>query len=322
MNSRTLYMVGFVASVLAFTQGCMIVPIPTPEHNFSEWSPAENPQDFYSRKNLSKSSTNSIIAGRTTKAEVILHLGEPDLVSEDGRRMVYRWTKVRGYMVIMVPGGGATPAIPKNYYLVIDFNEQDLAVNREIKSAGWFREYSAENLLTSAAEPRTDLRQYQTVRLALTDAAGSSHSPECLAAFKSQLMSKLESLGFLLVETNHQMVLELAIKSLNLDGRYGKAELKYVAWFKKTAGQSLAEVHGRELYKPLLGFFKDHDAALTRLITQAVNKIGQFIQNHAEPQEGGKPSVIGSGAEKDFPVPPRARSKTTRSDGASEPSGR
>jgi len=76
----------------------------------------------------------TIIPGQTTKEDVFLALGEPDEVSPDGSRLVYRWTKVKAIVIIAMPGGGGGAEIPKKYQLIITFDGRGVVVHREFQS--------------------------------------------------------------------------------------------------------------------------------------------------------------------------------------------
>ena len=76
----------------AICAGCIIIP--TDYHALD------------SRTNVREETTTTIIPGQTTKVDIFLALGEPDEVSPDGSRLVYRWTKVKVIVAVAGPGGG------------------------------------------------------------------------------------------------------------------------------------------------------------------------------------------------------------------------
>lgn len=103
--------------------GCIIIP--TDYHTFS------------SRTNIREETTTTITPGYTTKKDVFLALGEPDEVSTDGDRLVYRWAKVKVIWAVGSPyGGGGGGEISKEYNLMITFDGRGVVAHREFQS-GW-----------------------------------------------------------------------------------------------------------------------------------------------------------------------------------------
>ena len=96
-----------------------MIPIPMDRHTLD------------SRTNVREETTTTIIPGQTTKEDVFLALGEPDEVSPDGSRLVYRWTKVKLVLIIVGPGGGASIPITKGYKLIITLDERGVVLHRE-----------------------------------------------------------------------------------------------------------------------------------------------------------------------------------------------
>lgn len=82
---------------LAAQTGCLIWPFPTG-------------QLLSGRGRVRPVDTAPLVVGRATRDDVLLRLGEPDRVQEGGRVLVYRWTEVRGYLVL--GGYGSAVAIP------------------------------------------------------------------------------------------------------------------------------------------------------------------------------------------------------------------
>jgi len=101
----------------AICAGCIIIPT---DYHTSD-----------SRTNIREETTTTINPGHTTKEDVFLAFGEPDEVSPDGRRLIYRWIKVKAIWGTYGGGGGD---IKKEYNLVITFNERGVVVHREFQS--------------------------------------------------------------------------------------------------------------------------------------------------------------------------------------------
>lgn len=75
-----------------------------------------------------------IVPGHTTKAEVLLTLGEPDEVSSDERRLIYGWSKVKVFAIGPPTGGGA---MGKQYRLILFFDDRGVVLRQELER-GWF----------------------------------------------------------------------------------------------------------------------------------------------------------------------------------------
>ena len=96
------------------------------------------PTDYYhsdSRRNVRDETTTAIIPGQTTKEDLFLALGEPDEVSPDGSRLVYRWVKVKAIWAAGSHyGGGGGGEIPKEYQHIITFDGCGVVAHRESQS--------------------------------------------------------------------------------------------------------------------------------------------------------------------------------------------
>lgn len=71
--------------------------------------------------------------GQTNREEVLLTLGEPDEASSDGRRFVYRWSKLKFLAVIPVGYIGGSVSAKKQYQLIITFDNQGVVSGCELK---------------------------------------------------------------------------------------------------------------------------------------------------------------------------------------------
>ncbi len=84
------------------------------------------PTNYYtsdSRKNVTETTAELIVTGKTTKEDVLLSLGEPDEVSHDENTFTYSWTKVKAIWAVGgTHGGAAGGTIGRHYNLVIDFD--------------------------------------------------------------------------------------------------------------------------------------------------------------------------------------------------------
>lgn len=107
--------------VLGLT-GCIIIPV-----------------DYYDagvRRNVSEKTAAKLEAGKTTKREVFLLLGEPDYASDDGQRIGYAWTKVKALIIVASYGGGGSAEVQRSYILEASFINDVLRDTRIIKEWG------------------------------------------------------------------------------------------------------------------------------------------------------------------------------------------
>jgi outer membrane protein assembly factor BamE (lipoprotein component of BamABCDE complex) len=84
------------------------------------------------RENRAEAIIPSIISGQTTKAEVLLTLGEPD--QDLGNQFVYHWQKLK--FLLLVPGGyhagGFT--VHKECKLIVTFDERGVVSKQKLES--------------------------------------------------------------------------------------------------------------------------------------------------------------------------------------------
>ena len=116
----------FAGVALAFLQGCVAVPIPTP--------PKEKP--------FNEGQIGFIETNKTTKEDVIARLGSPSVVRKDGAIFLYRanartavihW----GYLILTGPeGDSGSEDIWKSFYLLVEFNPDDTVKAAETLSRG------------------------------------------------------------------------------------------------------------------------------------------------------------------------------------------
>jgi hypothetical protein len=98
-----------LAVLIGMAAGCIILP--TPEMDSGE-----------TRANISQQTPAQFVPGETTRAEVILVLGEPDAITPDERKLVYRREQI---IAIWFAGGGYTAdagSIESDRYLVAEFD--------------------------------------------------------------------------------------------------------------------------------------------------------------------------------------------------------
>jgi hypothetical protein len=123
--------------LLVCTSGCLILP--TPEFNSGK-----------ARANITKKTPARFELGKTTRAEVVLGLGEPDAVSPDESKLAYRSEKICGLWFVGGQGGGASGAFTKDRYLVAEFDARGVLLKLE-RSATWAGSSAAPTVLSQAA---------------------------------------------------------------------------------------------------------------------------------------------------------------------------
>jgi len=106
--------------------GCLMVPIPTPEHQ---------KDDLPGRTNVSKESIESLKPGITTRLEVLQRLGSPDGVFDNDRTFVYLWSKSAGYFLwavfSQVQAAGGLETVGAGHALIIRFDDAGALVSHE-----------------------------------------------------------------------------------------------------------------------------------------------------------------------------------------------
>jgi hypothetical protein len=102
-----------------FLPGCIIIP--TPQHYVG------------GRFDIDYATISSLSCGTTGKEDVLLKLGEPDLVVKDERVLGYRWQKAQAYFFVGGPGGGGGRPIMTTYLLLLEFDEKNVLLRAELK---------------------------------------------------------------------------------------------------------------------------------------------------------------------------------------------
>ncbi len=106
--------------------GCIIIP--TPSHGGVGV--------------ITKDTVESFEPGKTTRADVLLRLGDPAKRLEEDRIFVYQWERIHGYVISMFPQPNTY--IPRPHYLGLEFTP-DGRVKR-VKALGpsfaFFDQYS------------------------------------------------------------------------------------------------------------------------------------------------------------------------------------
>ncbi len=85
-----------------------------------------------SRHNVTADTAAALQPGVTTKEDVLLQLGEPDVASSDERQLGYRWTMVRAIWFVGGYGGGAGGTVTKSSLLQLSFDEHDVLTSLQV----------------------------------------------------------------------------------------------------------------------------------------------------------------------------------------------
>ena len=109
------------ALLIVFTSACMVIP--TPEHRIAGRVPCDEEK------------TTFIMKETTSKEEVLLKLGEPDLVLNRERIFVYRWEMVAAYFFVGGYGAGAMGPIQRPHFLIIEFNDKNIISRHEVRAS-------------------------------------------------------------------------------------------------------------------------------------------------------------------------------------------
>jgi hypothetical protein len=112
----------FVALILAlFSSACVVIP--TPEHRDHGRVPCDD------------ETTAFMVNDTTGKEEVLLKLGEPDLVLNHERIFVYRWEMVAAYFFVGGYGAGTGGPIQRPHFLIIEFDDNNLVASHEVRES-------------------------------------------------------------------------------------------------------------------------------------------------------------------------------------------
>lgn len=114
--------------------GCCLLPVPTTEDK------------VLAGKQVKDEQLSFLAPGVTTRQEVIERLGNPAVIWEDARVLVYRWEMRQGILFWAVgayySGALGMTDLPKKYLFLIRFDEQDRVQSYEQTVCPPYRSYS------------------------------------------------------------------------------------------------------------------------------------------------------------------------------------
>jgi outer membrane protein assembly factor BamE (lipoprotein component of BamABCDE complex) len=129
--TRTLRRAVALSACLAALCGCLIVP--TPEHGLISGKGAVEPDTL-----------GEFQVGHSTRADVLLRLGEPSQRRGNDRVFVYSWEVARGWWFVGAGYSGTGGPIPKQKYAAIRFDDAGVADDVRFVDPSWFQRASKE----------------------------------------------------------------------------------------------------------------------------------------------------------------------------------
>ena len=160
------YLALFACLLSALIAGC--VPIPTKEHGL-----------ITGRGQILAEDVTSLENGKTSREEVLLKFGEPSLVLNNQKTLVYRWTvSAGGYIGVVVMPMAAAPVggdITKDYLVILEFDGEGRLVRFE-RSGRWGSSQSRINEWIPSENARPRRRGRAPVRAAISGASCSARS--------------------------------------------------------------------------------------------------------------------------------------------------
>jgi hypothetical protein len=124
--------------------GCVIIPVPTAEHNYCDRSLAGNCDKFKTRGEIAEQTLEFMRPGATTREETLLTLGGPDSVWNNESTFAYQWLMVGGYAFIGVAGAAGANAWFKNYVLLLEFDAVNVVKRCEVLSIGLVKQVDGQ----------------------------------------------------------------------------------------------------------------------------------------------------------------------------------
>ena len=118
--------------------GCLYVP--TPEHGLLSGRGAIHEEDL-----------EFLTVGGTTRTDVLLRFGEPDLTRQDEQVLAYTWAVTQGYFAAGAGYSGGAGPVPRHYLMLFQFDDQGKLARFERTVVGWGALFSAKGAERSSA---------------------------------------------------------------------------------------------------------------------------------------------------------------------------
>jgi len=107
--------------LILFSSACIVIP--TPEHRDHGRVPCDDEK------------TTCMVKDTTSKEEVLLKLGEPDLVLNKERTFVYRWEMVAAYFFVGGYYAATGGPIQRPHFLIFEFDDKNIVVRHEVRAS-------------------------------------------------------------------------------------------------------------------------------------------------------------------------------------------
>jgi len=111
----------FSLLLILFSYACVVIP--TPEHRDHGRVPCDDEK------------TTFMVQHTTNKEEVLLKLGEPDLVLDREKIFVYRWEMVAAYFFVGAYYSGGGGPLQRPHFLIIEFDDKSIVARHEVRES-------------------------------------------------------------------------------------------------------------------------------------------------------------------------------------------
>jgi len=148
---------------------------------------------------------------------------------------------------------------------------------------------------TKPAAAGVNLRQFQKVKLVVTNSVQSVYAIKAMPEFKGLLQGRLQSCGYTLVDADPELVVDVHVQQFDPGSRStrfwvgfgaGRAVLKFTARFSDPTGKLLAELQGGKSFNGMEfnenAVWKSDEGIRMGMITHSVSQIGEFIEHNGQ----------------------------------------
>ena len=111
--------------VFFLCSGCIIIPT------------AEHGRNFPTRVRIEKKTLDLIVPGKTTRKEVLVQMGEPDVTMKKEQVFAYYWTLTAGYFLVLYPYGSTEAPIGRTHIVLVEFDDRGVVKRCETKDGSF-----------------------------------------------------------------------------------------------------------------------------------------------------------------------------------------